>query len=771
MRELIFGLSHYLALTILALTSYLYGRRVLLKLKFSSIWEEISFSIALGMGIIAYIVLLLGLLKILFLSVLCLVSLVGVLGCYPVWMRWFHSLTAFWEAFRTLKNRSLIVMVVVALVTFVILPPIFLLPLYPPTGFDATMYHLPYAKIYLHNHQIVLTPYLRYPVFPQVNEMLFTLMLNYDDISALLTQFLMMLLVAITLYAWGLRAFSSRVGLWAAAIWLANPLVIWLGVEGYIDVGLTLFVTLGAYAFFNWVFNKERYWLVIAGVFTGLAMGSKYSAMFFLGAFVLGALYISIRERRWTYPLVFGIIAICVAAPWYLRNIYYTGNPVFPFFGQIFGYILWSPDDLEHQLRELMSNGTGKSLSSFISLPWNLTFNSTLFNAPAPLSPIYFFTLPFLLLFGFRNFYLRTILILAFAYTLFWFFGFQEIRYLVPILPLLSLATAECLRRFLLWLPFLRKWSTQAPITALVLVLLISPGWYYAVDKVRHQGLVPVTQEQRDVYLAMYLPAYSTYKFLNKLKGHDYKVYALYNENMAYFADGIFMGDSFGPGRYSRILSKLTDGQALYRELRAMGADYFLYANWEGRVDLPQDMFLYSPLSHFKLIYSRADVSLFELTEQPVQRTIGPELLQNPSFEEIEGLQPSNWGHAGNPVIDASGQQSYSGLVAVGVVDDNPLYQSVPVKPVGHYVLNYRARAVEQKQRVRIQVNWADGNMKHLGTDLVVLEIGPAWKHYEITLTAPEQAGFAMIYASPHERGSAWFDDFSFKQIKYKNGQ
>lgn len=769
MSELSFSISHYLALAIFALTSYLFGRRVLLKLKFSSIWEEISFSMALGMGIIAYIVFFLGLLKILYSSVIFLVIIVGALACYPVWTAWLHSLATFWKTLRTSKYQSVFLIVTISVVILIILLPVLLLPLYPTIGFDATMYHLPYAKIYLHNHQIALTPYLRYPVSPQINEMLFTLMLNYDDISALLTQFLMMLLVAVALYAWGRRAFSSQVGLWAAAIWLANPLVIWLGVTGYIDIGLTLFVTLGAYAFFNWVFSKERYWLVIAGIFTGLAMGSKYSAIFFLGAFVLGALYISIRERRWSYPLVFGIIAICVAAPWYLRNTYHTGNPVFPFFGQVFGYGLWSPDDLQSQLREMMFHGTGKTLSSFLSLPWNLTFNPEVFNAEAPLSPIYFVALPILLLFGFRSIYLRAFLFLTLAYTLFWFFSAQVVRYLVPILPILSLATAESLGRFLLRLPFFRKWTTQAPITALVFVLLISPGWFYAADTVRHQGPVPVTQEQRDEYLAMYLPPYSTYKFLNELKGHDYRLYALYNESMAYFADGIFMGDHFGPARYSRILSKLTDDQVLYRELRTMGADYFLYANWDGMADLPKDMFFYSDSSHFKLIYSRPYVSLFELAEKPVQRTIGPELLQNPGFEEIEGLQPSNWSHSGRPVIDASGQQSYSGLVAVGVVDDNPLYQSVPVKPGVHYVLNYRARAVEQKQRVRIQVDFVDAEGKLLSTDLVILEVASTWKHYEMTLTVPEKARLAMIYASPHDRGSAWFDDFSFKEITYKN--
>src|SRR5262249_19145906 len=131
--------------------------------------------------------------------------------------------------------------------------PILSLPLFPPTQWDATSYHLAAAKIFARSHAVVFTPYLRYPTFPQTNEMLFTLMLLlYDDISAQLVEFLLMLLVAIGLFAWGRRKFSSRAGLWGAVLWLANPLVIWLGSTAYVDIGLAAFTFFGVYAFFNW---------------------------------------------------------------------------------------------------------------------------------------------------------------------------------------------------------------------------------------------------------------------------------------------------------------------------------------------------------------------------------------------------------------------------------------------------------------------------------------------------------------------------------------
>src|SRR3990170_6524449 len=169
MREISFALSHYLALGLFTLTSYIFGRRLLLKLKFDSIWEQIAFSIGLGMGIVAYLVFFLGILGFLYPSILLLVILACLLGCYPVWTPWFRTIATCWKTLSASKYKSLFPGVTICLVILIILLPILLLPLYPPTAFDATMYHLPYPKIYLQSHQIILAPYVRFPLFPQIN--------------------------------------------------------------------------------------------------------------------------------------------------------------------------------------------------------------------------------------------------------------------------------------------------------------------------------------------------------------------------------------------------------------------------------------------------------------------------------------------------------------------------------------------------------------------------------------------------------------------------
>lgn len=67
--------------------------------------------------------------------------------------------------------------------------------------------------------------------------------------------------------------------------------------------------------------------VVLAGVGLGIGVGSKYTAL--LPGLVLAATAIALlrRSRVWWW-LVPGLLLF--AAPWYLRNIFTTGNPLFP---------------------------------------------------------------------------------------------------------------------------------------------------------------------------------------------------------------------------------------------------------------------------------------------------------------------------------------------------------------------------------------------------------------------------------------------------------
>jgi len=606
----LFLIGHYVFLISVGILSYGMGRRLTHRISYYGPLEELSFCTTLGLGFLAYLILLLGTLGILYRWLVLAVLGMIFIGCTPVWVELIQRLSTATRQKRWMNWRAM----GLSLLALLCLSPFLLMPLYPPTAWDSTAYHLAYAKIYAQAHGMTLTPYLRYPVFPQTNEMLFTFaLLLYDDIAAQLIQFLMMTVIGVALFAFGRRHFSQRTGTWAAAIFLSNPMVLWLGTSAYIDIGLTLFVVMGIYALFNHIYFKERSWLILGALFIGCSAGSKYSALFFLILFGLFTFYIGFRERKFLYPFIFLATAIGVAFPWYFRNWYYTGNPVFPFLGQVFGYGLWNQQDLQRQLHDLMVvHGAGKTFQSLLLLPWNLAFHQPVFLMEAPYSKIYLFALPFFVVSLFRS-KTRELSVLILLYTFFWFSTAQLLRYLMPIIPFLGLVVSASFENCLEWLPSHRvAWAKSWILTWVIFVMLIRPGWLYAVDKIWKEGYPPHNKKERGVYLSQRLPSFPAYQYMNQTKGYHYTVYALIDENMAYFADGTFMGDWFGPGRYERMFGKFGDCQALLQELRLLGADYFLIRRREVSPKLPDEGFFKPP---FQVVYENGDTLLFEVSK------------------------------------------------------------------------------------------------------------------------------------------------------------
>ena len=136
------------------------------------------------------------------------------------------------------------------------------------------------AKIYVAQHRLVPTPYLDSKCIRNYVQLLFSLgLLFLDEIAAQLTQFLMFLILVCALFSFGQREFSRRAGLWAAAIFVGNPFILYLASNAYIDIGVTLYLTLSLYALAVWFSERRRGWLLLCGAFCGFAVGTKYTAL------------------------------------------------------------------------------------------------------------------------------------------------------------------------------------------------------------------------------------------------------------------------------------------------------------------------------------------------------------------------------------------------------------------------------------------------------------------------------------------------------------
>jgi hypothetical protein len=659
------------------------------------------------------------------------------------------------------------------------------------------MYHLTIAKLDVQMHSLVFTPYIRFSTLPQLNEMLFALMLSvFDDVSAQLVQFLMMLLITVTLYGWGRRWFTQRVGLWSATLWLSSPLVIWLGASAYVDIGVALFVTLGVYAFLNWRRTDQETWLLLSAAFLAFGAASKYSGLFPLCIFGLTLSYLSIRRRQLRQLILFTIVVALIAGPWYVRNYHLTRNPVFPEAGSIFGYGPWTAKDAANHGIVQAAYGSGKTPKALFLLPWNLAFHQEPFTY-APITPIYFFLVPFVLISAIWNRPVRALFFTTVALIFFWFYSVQILRILIVAIPIFSLAGAASLEDIRSRIPGLRRLGSNTGLTALGALILVAPGWEYIAISPRNvasiyakklgvaepsafwwPGLIaplPTTVKQRYLYLEKQLPAYPAIEFLNGTRGNKYALYALGDTQLAYFADGKFMGDWFGPARFSDFVGKLTQPSALYQALKSLGANFFLIDERDlgqgtGYGDQTFFSFLEDPFfdTHFKIVFARPYLITFEILDHSALPSERQELLRNGGFEEVVAGIPRFWVPYGTPVIDTDGRHSLHGKVAVQVNERNWLFQRVPATRDNIYMLRNTTQATRAGQQARLQINWLDSQMQITRVDIEVVQADERWRSHIMTTEAPDNARWADVYASvPDGSGPIWLDDLSFTQIAY----
>ena len=183
----VFFIKHWVALLVAAFVAWAIGRRIVgNRLSFANSLESLCFSVALGLGAISFLVLLIGQLGLLYPWVLVAALLLCLLASYPVFLSLIRQLKGIRLANRDCKDsrdckdgkdgkdgkdeeshrsRTLLLLVGAGVI-FGVCIPFLAYPLYPAKDWDATQYHLAAPKIYIKEHAVVFTPYLRYPVFP-----------------------------------------------------------------------------------------------------------------------------------------------------------------------------------------------------------------------------------------------------------------------------------------------------------------------------------------------------------------------------------------------------------------------------------------------------------------------------------------------------------------------------------------------------------------------------------------------------------------------------
>jgi len=463
----------------------------------------------------------------------------------------------------------------------------------PPVDRDALTHHLAVPKLYLKYGGLVEIPWVPFSYYPMNLDLIYLIPLYFgNDIIPKYIHFAFGLFTAGLIFGYLKRRTQKvYIGLLGALFFLSLPVIIKLSITVYVDLGLIFFSTASLLQILKWASRKLAWHhLIIAGMFCGLALGTKYNGLiaFFLLTCFTPVIYLrsigaernaggvegaspahleistgSFSLKAIGYGAVFAAAALIVFSPWMIRNYAWTRNPVYPLYDRLFNSRDQKAISAEGEAHETKSEGNATGLNHFavrrfvyheslletLAVPIRIFFQGEDDNPKyfdGRLNP-YLLFLPILAFIGFRRVSRRlrteTLVLAAFS-GLYLLFAFAQTdmrtRYVAPIIAPLSILSALGIYNLIL----LVKKRISSPAAGIGLLvcgvgLFVMPNFHYALEQL--QKVEPLEYLSggisRDDYIQRFRPEYATYRYINTHLPQEARVLGVFVGNRRYYCD------------------------------------------------------------------------------------------------------------------------------------------------------------------------------------------------------------------------------------------
>ncbi len=213
-----------------------------------------------------------------------------------------------------------------------------LVSLAPPIKFDSLVYHLAIPQAYIQSGKVRYLPELMFWGMPQIGEMIYTWLMSMGGAeAATVGGWFVGVVACIGILGSVAQIFGAAAGWVAIAALVSGYTFVDLLPSGYVDMFTIWFGAAALFSLCEWQQSGEHKALIWSGIFSGLALGSKYTA----GAlalsvlaliFVVDILHKSVRTRLGKDLVVFLLPVVLVFLPWMIKNQLAVGNPFYPFF-------------------------------------------------------------------------------------------------------------------------------------------------------------------------------------------------------------------------------------------------------------------------------------------------------------------------------------------------------------------------------------------------------------------------------------------------------
>jgi hypothetical protein len=436
------------------------------------------------------------------------------------------------------------------------------LALAPAFATDALVYHLAVPKAFLQAGGLVNLPNNFYSFFPQQVEMLylFALALGSDSLAQL-TGLGVAFLLLLALWQYSKQKVGDSYAWLTPLIFISTPTFFSVATSAYVDLQAAAYIFLAFYSWENGCTRKQTSWFILMTLFAGAAVATKLTAVIILPLAFLGLVLHGRTHKNTSQTagqcLMLILGSLLILSPWLARNYFFTGNPLAPFFMNIFGGeagMNWDFARSQLQFQYFSSFGMGRGILDFLSLPINLTFFSELHSLKfdGKIGILYLLLLP--ALFGLNRRSYPAVIVFS-VLLVFWFLQTQQVRFLAPAFAFLSVLLVTGLKQMF------QKYSTGKKenffLTAILALGIlfntstIMKEWFH-VNPLSYL----LNKESREQFLTRQIRAYPSYQDANKMLSEKDKVLLIYMRNLGYLMDRPFYSDTFFE---SHTLTKIID--------------------------------------------------------------------------------------------------------------------------------------------------------------------------------------------------------------------
>jgi hypothetical protein len=476
--------------------------------------EYLGLGVALGLGLLAYIFLVLGLLGWLYSGVIW--GTIAFLIPPAIW-----GIVSFIKLenhkFRIVGRWEWLGIIVLIWCAFFNS----FAALAPPFFADTLKYHLAVPKWYISLHQIQFAPVFPFNM-PQNLEMInMAGMLMRSDTIGLFLHYCLGLFATLGIWVLAREFLPPIAAVWAAVFFYVGIPYIPHAAQGN-DLGPIFYTVWAFFAFVKWRKTENVAWLCLAGALAGLCAGIKYTGIYtpFAFFFLVGiSLLRDGRKMGWKNThaaramilfLSFGCLFGC---PWYVKNWIMTGDPFYPVLYPLLGGIGWNLTSYQEGIRQTQEGMSmlGRSFFDFLLSPFRLLLLPQWIFARGGIGLITFSFMPVFFLFG--NRYLKRyewLLIFSLPFFTAWAILTQHGRFLLPLLAIWSIPCADVAFRLIKESGYLRIISVCALFLGVGMGVALSPTYAFRFLP------VVVGAESKDSFLTKTTLFYQEIQWMNE---------------------------------------------------------------------------------------------------------------------------------------------------------------------------------------------------------------------------------------------------------------